>query len=234
MSFEEENDKQNFFSLSYNSFHQSSIFNNNNNDINFLPDSFNLKNDNLDNEIDTTLYKTNLNEINEKKNLKKIIKFKTEKKNIQNRFDYLIKDTKIMINNQLIEDLNLILKNIGKNYKFFKMNSKFTSNTNYKKNIEWFDYTIRELLNEFLDKKEILESLNYLKNNNKHTKIINEINKIFDKSYEDYIFQNYSKLNEKYIENIKIKYSGYVFNNCEELKDLIKKIKNSKPYEIKK
>ena len=232
MSFEEENEKQNFFSLSYNSFHQSSIFNYN--DINFLPDSFNLKNDNLDNEIDTTLYKTNLNEINEKKNLKKIIKFKTEKKNIQNRFDYLIKDTKIMINNQLIEDLNLILKNIGKNYKFFKMNSKFTSNTNYKKNIEWFDYTIRELLNEFLDKKEILESLNYLKNNNKHTKIINEINKIFDKSYEDYIFQNYSKLNEKYIENIKIKYSGYVFNNCEELKDLIKKIKNSKPYEIKK
>ena len=230
MSFEEENEKQNFFSLSYNSFHQSSIFNYN--DINFLPDSFNLKNDNLDNEIDTTLYKTNLNEINEKKNLKKIIKFKTEKKNIQNRFDYLIKDTKIMINNQLIEDLNLILKNIGKNYKFFKLNSKFTSNTNYQKNKNWFNYKIRELLDEFLDKKDILKSLNNLKNQNRHTKIINEINEIFDMSYEDYILQNYDKLNKKY-ENIKNKYSGYIYNNCEELKYLIKKIKNSKPYEVK-
>ena len=233
MNFEvevEDEKLQSFFSSNNDSFHQSSIYK----DFNFLVDYSNSKNDKLDNEIDTTLYKTNLNEINEKKILKQIIKFKTDKNNIQNRFDYLIKDTKIMINNQLIEDLNLISKNIGKNYKFFKMNSKFTSNTNYKKNIEWFDYTIRELLNEFLDKKEILESLNYLKNNNKHTKIINEINKIFDKSYEDYIFQNYNKLNEKYIENIKIKYSGYVFNNCEELKDLIKKIKNSKPYEIKK
>ena len=52
--------------------------------------------------------------------------------------------------------------------------------------------------------------------------------------YEDYILQNYNKLNEKYKENIKIKYSDYIYNNCEELKDLIKKIKNSKPYEVKK
>ena len=232
MNFEVEDEKQqSFFSLNNDSFHQSSIYNNK--DFNFL-DYLNSKNDKLDNEIDTTLYKTNLNEINEKKILKQIIKFKTDKNNIQNRFDYLIKDTKIMINNQLIEDLNLILKNIGKNYKFFKLNSKFTSNTNYQKNKNWFNYKIRELLDEFLDKKDILKSLNNLKNQNRHTKIINEINEIFDMSYEDYILQNYDKLNEKYIENIKIKYSGYIYNNCEELKYLIKKIKNSKPYEVKK
>jgi len=223
-----ENEKQSFFQLSYDYLHCSSLYDDDKN-VFILSDYFNSKNNNSDNEIDTTLYKTKINEINEKKNF-----FKIEKNIKQPRFDYLIKDTKKMINNQLIKDLNLITKKIGKNYKFFKMNTKFTSNTNYKNNNIWFNYKIRDLLYEFLDKKDILKSLNNLKNQNRYINIIKEIDDIFDKAYEEYILNNYYKLNDNYVVNIKSKYLDNIYNNCDDLKDLIKKIKNTKPYDVNK
>ena len=225
MNFEIE--KPSFFLL-YDSLNYSSIYDEDKN-LFIFSDCVNIKNNNSDNEIDTTLYKT---KINEKKNFFK--KFKTEKNIKQPRLDYLIKDTKKMINNQLIKDLNLITKKIGKNYKFFKMNTKFTSNTNYKNNNIWFNCKIRELLDEFLDKKDILKSLNNLKNQNKYINIIKEIDDIFDKTYEEYILNNYYKLNDNYVVNIKSKYLDNIYNNCDDLKDLIKKIKNTKPYDVNK
>ena len=228
MNFEIE--KPSFFLL-YNSLNYSSIYDEDKN-LFIFSDCVNIKNNNSDNEIDTTLYKTKINENKEKKIFFK--KFKTEKNIKQPRFDYLIKDTKKMINNQLIKDLNLITKKIGKNYKFFKMNTKFTSNTNYKNNNIWFNYKIRDLLYEFLDKKDILKSLNNLKNQNRYINIIKEIDDIFDKTYEEYILNNYYKLNDNYVVNIKSKYLDNIYNNCDDLKDLIKKIKNTKPYDVNK
>jgi len=234
---EYENDKYNFFtSLCYNSPQYSS--NTEEKDEFFMSVYSKSKIDNSDIEIDkkATQYKTNFKEENEKKDFfQKNIIFKTEKIQKQSRLDYLIKKTKIMINNQLIEDLNLLSNKIGKNYKFFKMKTKFTSNTNYKNNKKWLNCTINQLFKEFSEKNYyILKSLIYLKNQKKYLNIINKIDNILDMTYEEYIFKNYSKLNNKYVENIKNKYEEHIYNNCNELKDLLNKIKNCQPYFNKK
>ena len=190
---------------------------NNNSDNNII--QLNENNNNLllpNNENNNNLLLSN-NENNNKKNNNNT--FKITSKDKEERLDYLIKKFKTLVSEVLHVKLNKIKK-----FKFYKMDSKkFTSVTSYKKNKIWFDRPISELLLKFNEKNE--KNINKLIES-KHEKY-NEIKKILNSTYEEFIFNNYQELNKEFQkffnENFK---KSIMLRDYNSIQSIIKKIKN--------
>lgn len=190
---------------------------NNNSDSNII--QLNENNNNLllsKNENNNNLLLSN-NENNNKKNNNNT--FKITSKDKEERLDYLIKKFKTLVSEVLHVKLNKIKK-----FKFYKMDSKkFTSVTSYKKNKIWFDRPISELLLKFNEKNE--KNINKLIES-KHEKY-NEIKKILNSTYEEFIFNNYQELNKEFQkffnENFK---KSIMLRDYNSIQSIIKKIKN--------
>ena len=190
---------------------------NNNSDNNII--QLNENNNNLllsKNENNNNLLLSN-NENNNKKNNNNT--FKITSKDKEERLDYLIKKFKTLVSEVLHVKLNKIKK-----FKFYKMDSKkFTSVTSYKKNKIWFDRPISELLLKFNEKNE--KNINKLIES-KHEKY-NEIKKILNSTYEEFIFNNYQELNKEFQkffnENFK---KSIMLRDYNSIQSIIKKIKN--------
>ena len=194
-----------------------------NEDSNNISDSniiqLNENNNNLllsKNENNNNLLLSN-NENNNKKNNNNT--FKITSKDKEERLDYLIKKFKTLVSEVLHVKLNKIKK-----FKFYKMDSKkFTSVTSYKKNKIWFDRPISELLLKFNEKNE--KNINKLIES-KHEKY-NEIKKILNSTYEEFIFNNYQELNKEFQkffnENFK---KSIMLRDYNSIQSIIKKIKN--------
>ena len=190
---------------------------NNNSDNNII--QLNENNNNLllsKNENNNNLLLSN-NENNNKKNNNNT--FKITSKDKEERLDYLIKKFKTLVSEVLHVKLNKIKK-----FKFYKMDSKkFTSVTSYKKNKIWFDKPISELLLKFNEKNE--KNINKLIES-KHEKY-NEIKKILNSTYEEFIFNNYQELNKEFQkffnENFK---KSIMLRDYNSIQSIIKKIKN--------
>ena len=208
--------------ISYSKFYNDKILiinedSNNNSDNNII--QLNENNNNLllsKNENNNNLLLSN-NENNNKKNNNNT--FKITSKDKEERLDYLIKKFKTLVSEVLHVKLNKIKK-----FKFYKMDSKkFTSVTSYKKNKIWFDRPISELLLKFNEKNE--KNINKLIES-KHEKY-NEIKKILNSTYEEFIFNNYQELNKEFQkffnENFK---KSIMLRDYNSIQSIIKKIKN--------
>ena len=157
------------------------------------------------------------NENNNKKNNNNTFKITSQDK--EERLDYLIKKLKTLVSDFLHVKLNKIKK-----FKFYKMDSKkFTSVTSYKKNKIWLDKPISELLLEFNEKNEKI--INKLIES-KHEKY-NEIKKILNSTYEDFIFNNYQELNKDFQKFFNKNYKNSIMlRDYNSIQSIIKKIKN--------
>ena len=208
--------------ISYSNYYNDKILiinedSNNNSDNNII--QLNENNNNLllsKNENNNNLLISN-NENNNKKNNNNT--FKITSKDKEERLDYLIKKFKTLVSEVLHVKLNKIKK-----FKFYKMDSKkFTSVTSYKKNKIWFDRPISELLLKFNEKNE--KNINKLIES-KHEKY-NEIKKILNSTYEEFIFNNYQELNKDFQkffnENFK---KSIMLRDYNSIQSIIKKIKN--------
>ena len=208
--------------ISYSNYYNDKILiinedSNNNSDNNII--QLNENNNNLllsKNENNNNLLLSN-NENNNKKNNNNT--FKITSKDKEERLDYLIKKFKTLVSEVLHVKLNKIKK-----FKFYKMDSKkFTSVTSYKKNKIWFDRPISELLLKFNEKNE--KNINKLIES-KHEKY-NEIKKILNSTYEEFIFNNYQELNKEFQkffnENFK---KSIMLRDYNSIQSIIKKIKN--------
>lgn len=208
--------------ISYSNYYNDKILiinedSNNNSDNNII--QLNENNNNLllsKNENNNNLLLSN-NENNNKKNNNNT--FKITSKDKEERLDYLIKKFKTLVSEVLHIKLNKIKK-----FKFYKMDSKkFTSVTSYKKNKIWFDRPISELLLKFNEKNE--KNINKLIES-KHEKY-NEIKKILNSTYEEFIFNNYQELNKEFQkffnENFK---KSIMLRDYNSIQSIIKKIKN--------
>ena len=208
--------------ISYSNYYNDKILiinedSNNNSDNNII--QLNENNNNLllsKNENNNNLLLSN-NENNNKKNNNNT--FKITSKDKEERLDYLIKKFKTLVSEVLHVKLNKIKK-----FKFYKMDSKkFTSVTSYKKNKIWFDRPISELLLKFNEKNE--KNINKLIES-KHEKY-NEIKKILNSTYEEFIFNNYQELNKDFQkffnENFK---KSIMLRDYNSIQSIIKKIKN--------
>ncbi len=208
--------------ISYSNYYNDKILiinedSNNNSDNNII--QLNENNNNLllsKNENNNYLLISN-NENNNKKNNNNT--FKITSKDKEERLDYLIKKFKTLVSEVLHVKLNKIKK-----FKFYKMDSKkFTSVTSYKKNKIWFDRPISELLLKFNEKNE--KNINKLIES-KHEKY-NEIKKILNSTYEEFIFNNYQELNKEFQkffnENFK---KSIMLRDYNSIQSIIKKIKN--------
>jgi len=208
--------------ISYSNYYNDKILiinedSNNNSDSNII--QLNENNNNLllsKNENNNNLLLSN-NENNNKKNNNNT--FKITSKDKEERLDYLIKKFKTLVSEVLHIKLNKIKK-----FKFYKMDSKkFTSVTSYKKNKIWFDRPISELLLKFNEKNE--KNINKLIES-KHEKY-NEIKKILNSTYEEFIFNNYQELNKEFQkffnENFK---KSIMLRDYNSIQSIIKKIKN--------
>jgi len=208
--------------ISYSNYYNDKILiinedSNNNSDSNII--QLNENNNNLllsKNENNNNLLLSN-KENNNKKNNNNT--FKITSKDKEERLDYLIKKFKTLVSEVLHIKLNKIKK-----FKFYKMDSKkFTSVTSYKKNKIWFDRPISELLLKFNEKNE--KNINKLIES-KHEKY-NEIKKILNSTYEEFIFNNYQELNKEFQkffnENFK---KSIMLRDYNSIQSIIKKIKN--------
>jgi hypothetical protein len=121
-----------------------------------------------------------------KKNLNEIIFNPNIQNNICKRKDYILKKFKVNSSKYLIERLN---QNDAK-IKFYKLNFKyFTQNINYNQNYIWFFFKVKDIitLKNEKNKKAILKFEKKLKKSNN----LNEINKLLNFTYYDYLFYYY-------------------------------------------
>ena len=133
------------------------------------------------------------------------ILFNPIQNNICKRKDYILKKFKVKSSKYLIERLNQNDKKI----KFYKLNFKyFTQNINYNQNYNWFFFKVKDIitLKNEKNKKAILKFEKILKKSSN----LNEINKLLNIAYYDYLlyyyeyqFKNDFINNHEYYEELK-------------------------------
>ena len=114
------------------------------------------------------------------------ILFNPIQNNICKRKDYILKKFKVKSSKYLIERLNQNDKKI----KFYKLNFKyFTQNINYNQNYNWFFFKVKDIitLKNEKNKKAILKFEKILKRSSN----LNEINKLLNITYYDYLLYYY-------------------------------------------